>query len=90
MTSFEVKLLQQLIEMMEEILHEVFINPMNSCDALNWELCLEIFVAYGVGLRMEWFYADTGRESLWWIGQVATMSSRSWYLGESRRSIHFP
>ena len=39
--------------MREEVLYEVFLDLKRDYDALNWERCLEILVAYGVGTRKE-------------------------------------
>ena len=47
-TSLEDKPLQQLKEMREEVLYKVFLDLQKAYDALYWERCMEILVAYGV------------------------------------------
>ena len=48
---FEPKLLQQLMAMIEVVLFEFFLGLQKVYDTLDWEICLDILVAYGVGPR---------------------------------------
>ena len=45
--SLKSKLLEQLTEMGEEVLYEVFLELRKAYDALGWEQCLDILVGYG-------------------------------------------
>ena len=53
------KLLNQLIALREEVLHDIFLDMHKAYDALDCGICLEILVVYGVGtldLRLIWRY----------------------------------
>ena len=52
-TPLKAKLLQKLTEMREEFIYEVFLDLKKAYDALYWEICLEILLAYGVGPQIE-------------------------------------
>ena len=57
--SLEAKMLQQLKEMSEEILYELFLNLWKAYDALYRDRYLDILVWYKIGLRKErvvWIY----------------------------------
>ena len=60
--STEVNLLQNLVEMREEVLYEVFLDLKKSYDALDRERCMDIMVSYGIGpctdriLSLYWDY----------------------------------
>ena len=59
--SPESKLLHHMMEISEDVLYEVFLNPLKAYDALVREQCMDILVGYGVGPRMEsilWHYWD--------------------------------
>ena len=51
--SLKAKLLQQLTEIREEVLYEVFLDLRKSYDPLNRERCMEILVVYGVSTQTE-------------------------------------
>ena len=57
--DLEAKLLQQLTDMREAVLFEVFLELQKAYDALDWDICLDILAAYRVGprtLRLLWTY----------------------------------
>ena len=47
--TLEVKLLQQLAAMMEEVLYMIFLDLHKAYDALDRSRCLDILEGYGVG-----------------------------------------
>ena len=64
-TSLEVKFIQQLTAMREEVLYELFLDLRNAWDVLDIDRGVEILVGYGVGTRTEvilryyWDYLST-------------------------------
>ena len=60
-SALETKLLQQLTSMREEVLFNVFLDLQKVYDALDWDICLDILVAYMVSpgtLKLLWTYWD--------------------------------
>ena len=49
--TLEVKILQQLTDMGEEVLHAIFLDLHKSYNGLDRSRCLEILRGYGVGPR---------------------------------------
>ena len=49
--SLESKLIQQLADMREEFLYEIFMDPHQEYDALDRDRCLDTLEGYGVGPR---------------------------------------
>ena len=49
--ALEAKLLQQLTAMREAVLFDVFLDLQKAYDTMDWDRCLEIIAAYGVGPR---------------------------------------
>ena len=49
--TLEVKLLQQVMAMREEVLHIIFLDLYKAYDALDRSRCLEILEVYGLGPR---------------------------------------
>ena len=52
-SSRESKLLQKLMEIMEEVLYKLFLNLRKAYNALNKKRCLVILLGYGIGLKKE-------------------------------------
>ena len=50
-SDIEAKLLQKITAMREVVLYKVFLDLQKAYDALDWDRCLKIFAAYGVGPR---------------------------------------
>ena len=50
-TTLEVKLLQQLMAMREEVFHAIFLDLNKVYNALDRSMCLKILEGYGVGPR---------------------------------------
>ena len=50
-TTLEVKMLQQVMAMREEVLHKIFLDLHKEYNALDRFRCLEILEGYGVGPR---------------------------------------
>ena len=46
--SLKAKLLQKLVDMMEEILYDIFLDLHKSYDTLDHDFCLNILLVYGV------------------------------------------
>ena len=51
--SLKANILQQLIEIREEVLYEVFLNLRKAYDALGRKLCMWVLMVYEVGPRTE-------------------------------------
>ena len=43
--TLEAKLLKHIIDMRELVLFEVFLDLQKACDALDWDICLNILAA---------------------------------------------
>ena len=57
--SLKAKLLHQLMDLKEEVLHDIYLDMHKAYDALDHGRCLDILVAYGLGplaLRLLWRY----------------------------------
>ena len=57
--SLKSKLINQLMALREEVLHNIYLDMHKSYDTLYHGRCLDILVAYGVGpldLRLLWRY----------------------------------
>ena len=50
-TTLEEKLIQQIIDMREKVLHAIFIDLRKAYDDLDRDRCLDILAGYGVGPR---------------------------------------
>ena len=50
--TLEFKLLQHITAMRGTFLYKIFMDLQKVYGALDWDRCLEILVAYGVGLRV--------------------------------------
>ena len=61
--------------MRDEVLYEVFLDLKRAYDALDWERCLEILVAYGVGTRKERLLCK------YWGGGITMVSRAGQYYG---------
>ena len=49
--TLEVKLIQKITAMREEVLHTIFLHLKKAYSALDRPRCLEILEGYGVGIR---------------------------------------
>ena len=50
-STLEVKLIPQVTDMREEVIHTIFLNLHKACDYLDRSRCLDILEVYGVGTR---------------------------------------
>ena len=58
-SALEAKLIQQLMDRREEVLYEIFLDPLKAYEALDQDRCPEIPVTYRVGpraLQIIWVY----------------------------------